>query len=93
MKQECKVVLLILIIFGIILIAGINMSSGFTSNRPIFFGSGIPLVGEYRYTTGIPINSISKIHTLSGSDNKISPECCPSAYSTSSGCICPLFSK
>jgi hypothetical protein len=56
---------------------------------PIYWGNGIPLEYEMRYTADV--SPEEKIYTISGNNNEVGPQCCPSAYSTSSGCICPLL--
>lgn len=56
---------------------------------PIYWGNGIPLEYEMRYTANV--SPEEKIYTISGNNNEVGPQCCPSAYSTSSGCICPLL--
>ena len=81
--------IIIFIIAGIILILLRHKINGFTQrNRPTFFGTGgFPLADEMRITDPVPKNE--KIYTIS--DNEVGPHCCPSAYSTSSGCICPIL--
>ena len=87
-----KIIFAVLLLFGIMVLLRYYVD-GFTQlplriQPPTFFGTGgIPLATEMRYTDEPPANE--KIYTISG--NKVGPECCPSAYSTSSGCICPLF--
>jgi len=57
------------------------------TNKPSFttYNNGSPMptelhLGEYYNNEAIP--------TISSSDFKVSPHCCPSAHSTSSGCVC-----
>lgn len=121
-KNNCEVVLLILLIAAIICIAILNSkhrknmhggnntikphslqpelksrvwhrldsgANGNTNKIPTYWGSGIPLETEMRYTSDV--SPEEKIPTISGNGNIVGPQCCPSAYSTSSGCICPLL--
>ena len=104
MEKDCTAVILILVIFAILCIAILNMPRGrnrhnrfsnFTSpvpqqaRIPTYWGSGIPLTNEMRFTTDV--SPEEKIPTISGNGNIVGPQCCPSAYSTSSGCVCPLL--
>jgi|688.fasta_scaffold799174_1 hypothetical protein len=103
MKKNCDVVLLILIIASIICIAVLNSNhrrviqrgrgNNINKNRrlPIYWGNGIPLEYEMRYTS--EVSPEEKIYTISGNGNMVGPQCCPSAYSTSSGCVCPLLAR
>ena len=64
----------------------IDTSSLRSIPRTTYYGNGAPLANELYVG-----KSYDFIPTISSNNNLVHPSCCPSAYSTSSGCICPLL--
>ncbi len=71
-------------LLAIILFSLLFATSGMKEKiRETFFNNVAPYEDDIEMASGVPSESLAML-----SKNDVGPECCPSTYSTSNGCVC-----